>query len=87
LISVRVLIGRKSHIQALDRTQPNLPMKKGRLGTMPHDYKRQDTTTLFAALNMPDGTAIGRNTHRHGTKNSSASSTPSRYRIHAMTCL
>ena len=45
----------KSQIQALDRTQPGLPMKKGRLGTMTHDYKRNGTTTLFAALNILDG--------------------------------
>src|SRR3546814_459540 len=46
----------KSQIQALDRTQPGLPLKKGRLGTMTHDYKRNGTTTLFAALNVLDGT-------------------------------
>ena len=55
----------KSQIQALDRTQPGLPMKKGRLGTMTHDYKRHGTTTLFAALNVLDGTVIGRNMRRH----------------------
>ena len=55
----------KSQIQALDRTQPGLPMKKGRLGTMTHDYKRNGTTTLFAALNVLDGTVIGRNMQRH----------------------
>ncbi|MGV2085723.1 IS630 family transposase [Rhizobium sp. K7/93] len=55
----------KSQIQALDRTQPGLPMKKGRLGTMTHDYKRHGTTTLFAALNVLDGTVIGRNMQRH----------------------
>jgi transposase len=55
----------KSQIQALDRTQPGLPMKKGRAGTMPHDYKRNGTTTLFAALNVLDGTIIGRNMQRH----------------------
>jgi hypothetical protein len=54
-----------SQIQALDRTQPRLPMKKGRCGTMTHDYKRNGTTTLFAALNMLDGTVIGRNMQRH----------------------
>ena len=52
-------------IQALDRTQPSLPMKKGRLGTMTHDYKRNGTTTLFAALNVLDGTVIGRNMQHH----------------------
>ena len=55
----------KSQIQALDRTQPGLPLKKGRLGTMTHDYKRHGTTTLFAALNILDGTVIGRNMARH----------------------
>src|SRR4029077_9397429 len=55
----------KSQIQALDRTQPRLPMKPGRAGTMTHDYKRHGTTTLFAALNIHDGTVIGRNMQRH----------------------
>jgi hypothetical protein len=55
----------KSQIQALDRTQPGLPRKKGRAGTMTHDYKRRGTTTLFAALNVLDGTVIGQNMHRH----------------------
>ena len=55
----------KSQIQALDRTQPGLPLKKGRLGTMTHDYKRHGTTTLFAALNVLDGTVIGCNMQRH----------------------
>ncbi len=58
-------VDEKSQIQALDRTQPGLPMKKGRLGTMTHDYKRNGTTTLFAALNVLDGTVIGRNMHHH----------------------
>ncbi|GLS35097.1 IS630 family transposase [Mesorhizobium tianshanense] len=58
-------VDEKSQIQALDRTQPGLPMKKGRLGTMTHDYKRHGTTTLFAALNLLDGTVIGRNMQRH----------------------
>ena len=52
-------------IQALDRTQPGLPMKPGRAGTMTHDYKRHGTTPLFAALNILDGTVIGRNMQRH----------------------
>ena len=55
----------KSQIQALDRTQPGLPLRKGRAGTMTHDYKRHGTTTLFAALNVLDGTVIGRNMQRH----------------------
>jgi transposase len=55
----------KSQIQALDRTQPGLPLKKGRAGTMTHDYKRNGTTTLFAALNVLDGKVIGANMQRH----------------------
>jgi transposase len=58
-------VDEKSQIQALDRSQPGLPMKKRRLGTMTHDYKRNGTTTLFAALNVLDGTVIGRNMQRH----------------------
>lgn len=58
-------VDEKSQIQALDRTQPGLPMKKGRCGTMTHDYKRHGTTTLFAALNVLDGTVVGRNMQRH----------------------
>jgi transposase len=58
-------IDEKSQIQALDRTQPGLPMKKGRGATMTHDYKRNGTTTLFAALNVLDGTVTGRNMQRH----------------------
>jgi transposase len=58
-------VDEKSQIQALDRTQPGLPLKKGRMGTMTHDYKRHGTTTLFAALNVLDGTVIGRNMQRH----------------------
>jgi transposase len=57
-------VDEKSQIQALDRTQPGLPMKKGRAGTMTHDYKRNGTTTLFAALNVLEGKVIGRR-HRH----------------------
>lgn len=55
----------KSQIQALNRTQPGLPMKKGRAATMTHDYKRHGTTTLFAALNMLDGKVIGMCQPRH----------------------
>src|SRR6201997_1928066 len=58
-------VDEKSQIQALDRTQPGLPMKPGRAGTMTHDYKRNGTTTLFAAFNVLDGTIIGRNMQRH----------------------
>lgn len=63
--AVVLSIDEKSQIQALDRTQPGLPMKPGRLGTMTHDYRRHGTTTLFAALNVLEGTVIGRNMHRH----------------------
>jgi transposase len=63
--AVVLCVDEKSQIQALDRTQPGLPMKKGRAGTMTHDYKRHGTTTLFAALNVLDGTVIGRNMQRH----------------------
>ena len=55
----------KSQVQALDRTQPGLPMKKGRAETMTHDYKRHGTTTLFAALNALDGTVIAQCQQRH----------------------
>jgi transposase len=55
----------KSQIQALDRTQPSLPMKKGRAGTMTHDYKRNGTTTLFAALDVLTGGVIGQCLPRH----------------------
>jgi transposase len=55
----------KSQIQALDRTQPGLPMKKGRCGTMTHDYKRHGTTTLFAALELAEGKLIGTCLPRH----------------------
>ena len=55
----------KSQIQALDRTQPGLPMKKGRCATMTHDYKRHGTTTLFAALNMATGEVLGKTYRKH----------------------
>ncbi len=58
-------VDEKSQIQALDRTQPGLPLKKGRCGTMTHDYKRNGTTTLFAALNLLDGKVIGQCVPRH----------------------
>jgi transposase len=65
--AVVLSIDEKSQIQALDRTQPGLPMKKGRCNTMTHDYIRNGTTTLFAALNVLDGKVIGRcmQQHRH----------------------
>lgn len=58
-------VDEKSHIQALDRTQPGLPMKKGRCGTMTHDYKRHGTTTLFAALEPLQGRVVGQCYERH----------------------
>jgi len=58
-------VDEKSQIQALDRTQPGLPLKKGRCGTMTHDYKRNGTTTLFAALEMVQGKVIGQCYARH----------------------
>jgi len=58
-------VDEKSQIQALDRTQPGLPLKKGRCGTMTHDYKRNGTATLFAALNTLDGTIISMCDDRH----------------------
>ena len=63
--AVVLSIDEKSQIQALDRTQPGLPMKKGRGATMTHDYKRNGTTTLFAALNVLEGTVTGQNMQRH----------------------
>ncbi len=58
-------VDEKSQIQALDRTQPGLPLKHGRCGTMTHDYKRHGTTTLFAALSLLDGRVIGDCMPRH----------------------
>jgi len=58
-------VDEKSQIQALDRTQPELPLKKGRCGTMTHDYKRNGTTTLFAALELAQGKVIGQCYARH----------------------
>ena len=63
--AVVLSVDEKSQIQALDRTQPGLPLKKGRGPTMTHDYKRNGTTTLFAALNVLDGSVIGQNMQRH----------------------
>jgi transposase len=63
--AVVLSVDEKSQIQALDRTQPGLPMKKGRCGTMTHDYIRNGTTTLFAALNVLEGKVIGRCMQRH----------------------
>src|ERR1700722_6032726 len=63
--AVVLCLDEKSQIQALDRTQPGLPLKKGRCGTRTHDYKRNGTTTLFAALNVLDGKVIGECHARH----------------------
>ena len=83
-------VDEKSQIQALDRTQPGLPMKKGRTGTMTHDYKRHGTTTLFAALNVLDGKVIGRCMKRHRHQefirflNVIDANTPARLAIHVI---
>jgi hypothetical protein len=63
--AVVLSLDEKSQIQALDRTQPGLPLKPGKCGTVTHDYKRNGTTTLFAALNVLDGTVVGRCMQRH----------------------
>jgi len=88
--AVVLSIDEKSQIQALDRTQPGLPMKKGRCGTMTHDYKRHGTTTLFAALNVLDGKVIGRCMPRHRHQefirflNAIEAAVPGRKKIHAI---
>src|SRR5229473_5165181 len=66
--AVVLSVDEKSQIQALDRTQPGLPIKKGRAGTMTHDYKRHGTTTLFAALDVATGKVIGECLPRHRAK-------------------
>lgn len=63
-----ICVDEKSQIQALDRTQPGLPLKPGRKGTMTHDYKRNGTTSLFAALSMLDGKVIGECYQKHSHK-------------------
>lgn len=63
--AIVLCVDEKSQIQALDRTQPGLPMKKGRCGTMTHDYKRNGTTSLFAALEVLQGRVIGQCYERH----------------------
>jgi transposase len=63
--AIVLAIEEKSQIQALDRTQPGLPMKKGRTGTLTHDYKRHGTTTLFAAFDVLEGKVIGQCMKRH----------------------
>ena len=66
--AVVLCVDEKSQIQALDRTQPGLPLKKGRAATMTHDYKRHGTTTLFAALDVKSGHVIGECLPRHRAK-------------------
>src|SRR5215472_5371078 len=63
--AVVLAVDEKSQVQALDRTQPGLPLKPGRCGTMTHDYKRNGTTTLFAALDVLEGKVVGRCMQRH----------------------
>src|ERR1035438_8072050 len=63
--AVVLCVDEKSRIQALNRTQPGLPLKKGRCGTMTHDYKRHGTTTLFAALEIAQGKVVGQCQQRH----------------------
>ena len=65
--TIVLCVDEKTQIQALNRTQPGLPLKKGRCGTMTHDYKRNGTTTLFAALDLLEGKVIGdfHKRHRH----------------------
>ena len=88
--AVVLSVDEKSQIQALDRTQPSLPMKPGRAGTLTHDYKRHGTTTLFAALNVLDGTVIGRNMQRHRHQefirflNTVEAQVPARKAVHAI---
>ena len=88
--AVVLSVDEKSQIQALDRTQPGLPMKKGRCGTLTHDYKRHGTTTLFAALNVLDGKVIGRCMQRHRHQefirflNAVESTVPADQSIHAI---
>lgn len=66
--AVVLSVDEKSQIQALDRTQPGLPMKKGKAGTMTHDYKRYGTTTLFAALDVFEGKVIGQCMLKHRSR-------------------
>src|SRR5438270_5948632 len=88
--AVVLSVDEKRQIQALDRTQPGLPMKPGRAGTMTHDYIRHGTTTLFAALNVLDGTVIGHNMKRHRHQefirflNTIEAQVPKRKAIHAI---
>lgn len=78
--AVVLSVDEKSQIQALDRTQPGLPMKPGRAGTMTHDYKRHGTTTLFAALKSSTAPSSAATCGAIATRSSFASSTRSRSR-------
>ena len=71
-------VDEKSQIQALDRTQPLLPMRPGQAERRTHDYKRHGTTSLFAALDVKAGTIIGKCMPRHRARSSAGSSMPSR---------
>src|SRR5262252_3315046 len=88
--AVVLSVDEKSQIQALDRTQPGLPLKPGRCGTMTHDYKRNGTTTLFAALDVLEGKVIGRCMQRHRHQefirflNAIEAQVPKRKAIHAI---
>ncbi len=88
--AVVLSVDEKSQIEALDRTQPGLPLKRGRCGTMTHDYKRNGTTTLFAALDVAAGRVIGRCMQRHRHQefirflNAIEASVPAGKRIHAI---
>lgn len=88
--AVVLSLDEKTQIQALDRTQPGLPLKRGKCATMTHDYKRNGTTTLFAALNVLEGNVIGRCMQRHTHEdfirflNSVESKVPAGKSIHAI---
>jgi len=88
--AVLLSLDEKTQIQALDRTQPGLPLKRGKCATMTHDYKRNGTTTLFAALNVLEGNVIGRCMQRHTHEdfirflNSVESKVPAGKSIHAI---
>jgi hypothetical protein len=76
----------KSQVQALDRTQPGLPLKKGRAATLTHDYKCHGTTTLFAAMSTLDGSVTSRCAQRH--RHSRSNGVPWRYPyLHMAFCM
>ena len=89
--AVVLCVDEKSQIQALDRTQPGLPLKKGRAATMTHDYRRHGTTTLFAALDVKSGLVIGDCMPRHRAREflalpRAASTVPSASRETSISC-